>query len=82
MNNNKVNRFNGEFMDREKVTRGLKKSDSPLISCCHIFHNYVGPHSALNRKMPSEMWSMEINDENKRLTLIQNLVKEMESYDV
>ena len=82
MNNNKMERFNGEFRDKEKVTRGLKKSDSPLISGYQIFHNYVRSHSALNRKTPSEMWSMEINGENKWLTLIQNSVKEMESHDV
>ena len=76
MNNNKMERFNGEFRDREKVTRGLKKIDSSLISGFQIFHNYIRPHSALKGKTPSEMCGIEIKGENKWLTLIQNSVKE------
>ena len=75
MNNNKMERFNGEFRDREKVTRGLKKVDSPLISGYQIFHNYIRSHSALKGKTPSEMCGIEIKGENKWLTLIQNSVK-------
>jgi hypothetical protein len=30
-NNNKMERFNGEVRDREKVTRGLKKTDTPVL---------------------------------------------------
>jgi hypothetical protein len=30
MNNNKMERLNGEIRDREKVVRGLKKDDSPF----------------------------------------------------
>ena len=72
MNNNKMERFNGEFRDREKVTRGLKKEDSPLIPGYQIFHNYVRPHLSLNGKTPSEMCGIEIKGNNKWLTLIQN----------
>jgi hypothetical protein len=32
MNNNKMERFNSEVRDREKVVRGLKKTDTPILS--------------------------------------------------
>lgn len=31
-NNNRMERFNGELRDREKVTRNLKKTDTPILS--------------------------------------------------
>jgi hypothetical protein len=48
--NNKMERLNGEFRDREKVVRGLKKVDSPLISGYQIYHNYIRPHMSLDGK--------------------------------
>ncbi|MFZ1077328.1 MAG: hypothetical protein WAN47_07865 [Nitrosotalea sp.] len=33
-----------EIRDHEKVVRGLKKDDSPLIKGYQIFHNYVTAH--------------------------------------
>ncbi|MGI0046348.1 MAG: IS6 family transposase [Nitrosotalea sp.] len=71
-NNNKMERLNGEFRDREKVVRGLKKDDSPLISGYQIYHNYIRPHMALNGKTPSEACGMKIEGDNKWLTIIQN----------
>lgn len=71
-NNNKMERLNGEFRDREKVVRGLKKRDSPLISGYQIYHNYVRPHMALEGKTPAEKCGIEIQGDNKWLTLIQN----------
>jgi hypothetical protein len=32
MNNNKMERFNGEVRDREKVMRRLKRKDTPILS--------------------------------------------------
>jgi len=48
MKDNKMERWNGSFRDREKTVRGLKKTDSPLISGYQIFHNYVKPHIRLD----------------------------------
>jgi len=31
-NNNRMARFNGEVRDREKIMRGLKKTDTPIIT--------------------------------------------------
>jgi len=72
MNNNKMERLNGEFRDREKVMRGLKKDESPLIDGYQIYHNYVRPHMGLDGKTPSEACGITIQGENKWRTLIQN----------
>ena len=40
-NNNKMERLNGEIRDREKVFRGLKKFDTPLIDGMKAYYNYT-----------------------------------------
>ena len=53
-NNNKMERLNGEIRDREKVMRGLKKTDTPILDGYRIYHNYMRPHQALNGRTPAE----------------------------
>lgn len=74
MNNNKMERLNGEIRDREKVMRGLKKMDSPILTGYQLFHNYIRPHMALDDKTPSSACGIEVKGENKWLTLIQNAI--------
>ncbi len=71
-NNNKMERMNGEIRDREKVTRNLKNPDSPILTGLQIYHNYVRPHMALDGKTPAETCGIQVEGENKWLTLIQN----------
>lgn len=71
-NNNKMERLNGEIRDREKVMRGLKKEDTPILKGYQIFHNYIRPHEGLNGKTPAEACNIKIEGNNKWLTLIQN----------
>ncbi len=71
-NNNKMERFNGEVRDREKVMRGLKKTDTPILKGYQIFHNYMRPHEALEGKTPAEACGIKVEGKNKWLTLIQN----------
>lgn len=71
-NNNKMERLNGEIRDREKVMRGLKNPETPIIPGYQIYHNYVRPHEALKGKTPAEACGIEVQGENKWLTLIQN----------
>lgn len=75
MNNNKMERFNGEFRDREKVMRGIKKDDSVIFDGYQIYHNYVRPHMALNGDTPAEKAGIKIEGDNKWITLIQNASK-------
>jgi transposase-like protein len=71
-NNNKMERMNGEVRDREKVMRGLKKPDTPILTGYQIYHNYIRPHEGLDGKTPAEMAGVTVEGENKWLTLIQN----------
>jgi putative transposase len=40
--------MNGEIRDREKVMRGLKRQDTPILKGYQIYHNYLRPHEALD----------------------------------
>jgi len=75
MNNNKMERFNGEIRDREKVTRGLKNDNTPILTGYQIYHNYIREHKGLNGKTPSEVCGIKIEGNNKWITLIQNASK-------
>lgn len=72
MNNNKMERINGEIRDREKVMRGLKKKDTPVLKGYQIFHNFIREHEGLDGKTPAEACGIEVVGENKWITLIQN----------
>ena len=74
-NNNKMERLNGEIRDREKVMRGLKKKDTPILTGYQIFHNYIRQHQGLDGKTPAEACGIKIEGNNKWLTLIQNASK-------
>ena len=71
-NNNKMERMNGEVRDREKVMRGLKKTDTPILKGYQLFHNYIRSHEGLDGKTPAEACGIKIEGENKWITLIQN----------
>jgi len=77
--NRKMERLNGEIRDREKVMRGLKNLDTPIISGYQIYHNYLRPHEALNGKTPAEACGIEVKGENKWITIIQNASRKVES---
>jgi putative transposase len=72
MNNNKMERLNGEIRDREKVMRGLKKKDTPILRGYQIFRNYIRDHEGLKGKTPAEACGITVKGKNKWITLIQN----------
>lgn len=72
MNNNKQERINGEIRDREKVMRGLKKKDTPILKGYQIFHNFIRTHEGLDGKTPAEACGIKVEGDNKWITLIQN----------
>jgi transposase-like protein len=75
MNNNKMERFNGEIRDREKTMRGLKRNDTPILTGYQLFHNYIRGHEGLEGKTPAEACGITVKGKNKWLTLIQNASK-------
>jgi len=80
-NNNKMERLNGEIRDRERVMRSLKTEDSPILNGMQIFHNYVPPHEGLDGHTPSEMAGIEVQGENRWMTLIQNSASQQPKLD-
>jgi predicted CXXCH cytochrome family protein len=75
VHNNKMERMNGELRDREKVMRGIKKTDSPVFKGMQLFHNYFRPHMALEGDTPAERAGIKIEGKNKWVTVIQNASK-------
>ena len=72
VHNNKMERMNGEVRDRERVMRGLKNMDTPILKGLQIYHNFIRPHESLDGQTPSERAGIKVEGENKWLTLIQN----------
>jgi hypothetical protein len=66
-----MERLNGEVRDREK-TRGLKKTDTPILSGYQIFRNYVRPHETPDGRTPAEACGIKIEGQKKWLSLIHN----------
>lgn len=76
MNNNQMESFNGATIrHREKVTRGIKKEDSAILTGLQLYHNYIRPHLGLDGKTPAEAAGIQIDGENKILTMIQAAAK-------
>ena len=72
MNNNKMERLNGEIRDREKVFRGLKKMDTSIIDGMRVYYNFTKKHGALKGRTPAQASMIEVNGKNKWKTIIQN----------
>jgi len=80
MNNNKMERLNGEIRQREKTMRGLKRKDTPILKGYQIFHNYIREHEGLKGKTPAEACGITVEGKNKWLTLIQNASQQPKVY--
>lgn len=75
MNNNKMERFNGEVRDREKVMRSLKIKSTPILSGYQIYHNYIREHQGIGNLTPAEKCGIKVEGKNKWVTIIQNAKK-------
>ena len=67
-----MERLNGEIRDREKVMRGLKKDDTPLIPGIRVYNNFAKKHSGLGGKTPAEVAKIQVDGPNTWKTIIQN----------
>ncbi|MGI0072419.1 MAG: integrase core domain-containing protein [Nitrosotalea sp.] len=71
--NQKVERLNGIFRDREKVMHGMNTKDSAqkLIDAYRIHYNFVRNHGSIG-KTPAEQAGIKIDLGNNK---IENLIK-------
>jgi transposase-like protein len=76
VHNNKMESMNGEIRDREKVMRGLKIEETPILAGMQIYHNFIRPHMTLNGETPAEKAGITVEGENKWVTVIQNATVE------
>ncbi|MEM3545661.1 MAG: hypothetical protein QW547_00900 [Candidatus Bathyarchaeia archaeon] len=49
-----MERKQGTIRDREKVMKGLKTTETPIIPMKNIYYDFIRPHIALNGKTPAE----------------------------
>lgn len=77
MNNNQMESFNGATLrHREKVTRGLKKDDSAILTGLRLYHNHVRPHLGLDGNITTgEAAGITIEGDNKYMTMIHAAAK-------
>ncbi len=71
--NQKVERLNGVFRDREKVMRGMdhKESAQKTIDAFRIHYNFIREHSSI-KKTPAEQAGIKLDlGQNK----IKNLIR-------
>ena len=74
-NNNHIERLHGSIRQREKVMRGLKVDDTPIVEGHRLFYNFIKPHEGLNGLTPSEKAGITIEGNNKWLTLMKKAIK-------
>ena len=76
--NNQMESFNGNTIrHREKVTRGIKREDSGIITGTQFYHNVMRPHLGLpENQTPAEAAGIHVQGTNKLKTLIQAATKE------
>jgi putative transposase len=69
--NNVLERMHGSIREREKVMRGIKVDDTPIIPMNQIYYNFIRPHSALDGKTPAEAVGVGIHGENRWIELLK-----------
>ena len=70
-NNNHVERLHGEIRSREKIMRGLKTDETPIVEGHRLYYNFIKPHIALDGKTPSEKAGITIDGSNKWVSLMK-----------
>jgi transposase InsO family protein len=78
MNNNKMERLNGEIRQREKTMRGLngRYTNSQRLQ---IYHNYIREHEGLDGKTPAEACGITVRRNRTSENLIENVLVKAKS---
>jgi transposase-like protein len=74
-NNNHIERLHGTIRQREKVMRGMKIDETPLVEGHRLYYNFIKPHEALNGKTPSEEAGIIVEGKDKWLTLMHKAIQ-------
>jgi hypothetical protein len=72
--NNVLERMHGSIREREKVMRGIKVDDTPLLPMNQIYYNFIRGHQALGGRTPAEIAGVGIHGENKWEELLKRSV--------
>jgi hypothetical protein len=68
-------RMRSSIRAREKIMRGIKVDDTPIIPMNQIYCSFVRPHMGLDGATPAEAAGIGIEDENRRRGLIKRSLK-------
>jgi len=69
--NNVLERMHGSIREREKIMRGIKVDDTPIIPMNRTYYNFVRPHMGLDGATPAEASGVGIKGENKWMELLK-----------
>jgi hypothetical protein len=73
--NKVLERMHGSIREREKVMRGIKVEDTPIIPMNQIYYKFIRPHSALEGKTPAEIAGIGINEVDRWMGLLKRSTK-------
>jgi transposase-like protein len=73
--NNVLERMHGTIREREKIMRGIKVDDTPIIPMNKIYYNFVRPHMGLDGATPAEAAGVGIAGENKWMELLKRGIR-------
>ena len=76
--NNVLERMHGSIREREKIMRGIKVDDTPIIPMNQIYYNFVRPHMGLEGATPAEAAGVGIEEENKWMGLLRRSITKNE----
>jgi hypothetical protein len=57
--------MHGTIREREKIMRGIKVDDTPIIPMNKIYYNFIRPHMGLDGSTPAEAAGVGVEGENK-----------------
>ena len=69
---NTQERLNGELAARSRSVRGINREDTSIFRITIIHHNFIKPHGGIGGRTPAEAAGIEMREQDKWLTLIQN----------
>ena len=78
--NNVLERMHGSIREREKIMRGIKVDDTPIIPMNQIYYNFVRPHMGLEGATPAEAAGVGIAGENKWMGLLRLSIGQPRDY--